>query len=163
VRPRTVVSDRILEPPRDRRRAFPRRWLRSRGYGHRIRAGSFHLLLIPSLHHEPTRYALRDIRHPHADTIPGREAFQRLAQQFAKAQRQATSSNFGRGAGGGGGGPGNAKGFLAGSGLLVALAVGGIAVNQALFNGKFGPRDFPVFTDNRLQSTVVIEQSSTRG
>lgn len=82
------------------------------------------------------------MRYPHADAIPGREAFQRLAQQFAKAQRQAASSNFGRGAGGGGGGPGNAKGFLAGSGLLVALAVGGIAVNQALFNGKSGPGEF---------------------
>lgn len=68
---------------------------------------------------------------------PGREAFQRLAQQFAKAQRQAATGNFGRGGAGGSGGPGGAKGFLAGSGLLVALAVGGIAINQSLFNGMF--------------------------
>lgn len=70
-------------------------------------------------------------------TLPGREAFQRLAQQFAKAQRQAASGNFGRGGAGGSGGPGGAKGFLAGSGALVALAVGGIAINQSLFNGMF--------------------------
>jgi hypothetical protein len=40
-------NPRILELPRDRRRAFPaafpRRWLRSRGYGHRVWTGSIRI------------------------------------------------------------------------------------------------------------------------
>ncbi len=43
----------------------------------------------------------------------------------------------GGGAGGGGGMPGGARGFMAGGGLLVTLAVGGIAINQSLFNGEY--------------------------
>ncbi|GHJ88945.1 hypothetical protein NliqN6_5347 [Naganishia liquefaciens] len=88
---------------------------------------------------------------------PGREAFQRLAQQFAKAQRQAASSNFGRGSGGGGGGPGNAKGFLAGSGLLVALAVGGIAINQSLFNVDGGHRAIKYTRLSGIMPTIYPE------
>lgn len=55
----------------------------------------------------------------------GQEAFRRLSQQLQKA---------GRGAGGSGPRmPG--KGFFAGSGLLVALVGGGLALNASLFNG----------------------------
>lgn len=55
----------------------------------------------------------------------GQEAFRRFTQQLQKA---------GRGAGGGGKLPGG-KGFFAGSGLLVALVGGGLALNASLFNG----------------------------
>ncbi|KAF9013229.1 band 7 family-domain-containing protein [Cyathus striatus] len=54
----------------------------------------------------------------------GPEAFRRFANQI-------------RAAGGGGGPP---KGFFAGSGLLVALVAGGIALNSALFNVDGGHR-----------------------
>ncbi|KAK4684959.1 prohibitin 2, partial [Tremellales sp. Uapishka_1] len=66
---------------------------------------------------------------------PGREAFAKLAQQLNRARMQAS------GGGGGKGGPGGQipgfKGFMAGGGLLVTLAVGGIAINQSLFNGEY--------------------------
>ncbi|KAJ9103273.1 Prohibitin-2, subunit of the prohibitin complex (Phb1p-Phb2p) [Naganishia friedmannii] len=92
---------------------------------------------------------------------PGREAFQRLAQQFAKAQRQATAGGFGRGGAGGSGGPGGAKGFLAGSGLLVTLAIGGIAINQSLFNGTLavdgGHRAIKYTRMNGISSTIYPE------
>ena len=52
--------------------------------------------------------------------------------QFAKAQR---SGGAGFGKGGPTGGPGGAKGFMAGGGLLVTLAVGAFAINQSIFNG----------------------------
>jgi prohibitin 2 len=52
---------------------------------------------------------------------PGGDSFRRFAQQV---QRTASS-------GGGGGG----RGALAGGGLLIALAVGGVAINASLFNG----------------------------
>jgi len=65
----------------------------------------------------------------------GGEAFARLAQQLNRARMQATS--------GGGGGqnpfnniPGGAKGFMTGGGLIGILAVGGLAINYSLFNGK---------------------------
>jgi hypothetical protein len=48
------------------------------------------------------------------------EAFRKLANQL----RQASSS----------GGP---RGFFAGSGLLVALIAGGVAINASLFNGTY--------------------------
>ena len=98
-------------------------------------------------------------------SLAGREAFQRLAQQFAKAQRQATAGGFGRGGAGGSGGPGGAKGFLAGSGLLVTLAIGGIAINQSLFNGAFASVCFVACGVWMLtfdeQLTVVTERAST--
>lgn len=49
----------------------------------------------------------------------GQEAFRRLTNQIR-----------------GGGGPAP-KGLFAGSGLLVALVAGGIALNSSLFNGPF--------------------------
>ncbi|KAJ9122893.1 Prohibitin-2, subunit of the prohibitin complex (Phb1p-Phb2p) [Naganishia onofrii] len=88
---------------------------------------------------------------------PGREAFQRLAQQFAKAQRQATAGGFGRGGAGGSGGPGGAKGFLAGSGLLVTLAIGGIAINQSLFNVDGGHRAIKYTRLNGISPTIYPE------
>ena len=54
--------------------------------------------------------------------------------QFAKAQR---SGGAGFGKGGPTGGPGGAKGFMAGGGLLVTLAVGAFAINQSIFNGAY--------------------------
>jgi hypothetical protein len=55
--------------------------------------------------------------------------------QFAKAQR--SGGGFGgKGGPGGAGGPGGLKGFMAGGGLLVTLAIGGFAINQSIFNGK---------------------------
>jgi prohibitin 2 len=47
------------------------------------------------------------------------EAFRKLANQLKNASST--------------GGP---KGFFAGSGLLIALVAGGIAINASLFNGK---------------------------
>jgi hypothetical protein len=56
--------------------------------------------------------------------------------QFAKAQR--SGGGFGgKGGPGGAGGPGGLKGFMAGGGLLVTLAIGGFAINQSIFNGEF--------------------------
>lgn len=53
----------------------------------------------------------------------GQEAFRRLTQQLQRAS--------------GPGGPKipGGKGFFAGTGLLVALVGGGIALNASLFNG----------------------------
>ena len=57
----------------------------------------------------------------------GQDAFRRLAQQLQRA---------GKNAGNGGKMPGG-KGFFAGTGLLVALVGGGVALNASLFNGAF--------------------------
>ena len=57
-------------------------------------------------------------------SMNGQEAFRRLANQF-------------RARGGGSPLPGGSKGFFAGSGLLIALVGGGLAVNASLFNGAF--------------------------
>ena len=56
----------------------------------------------------------------------GQEAFRRLANQLRTV----------RGAGGPSGPP---RGFFAGSGLLVALAAGGVVLNASLFNGASPP------------------------
>lgn len=130
------------------------------------------IIIFPSLftQYEPTRYVFYHARiHWCSLHFAGREAFQRLAQQFAKAQRQATAGGFGRGGAGGSGGPGGAKGFLAGSGLLVTLALGGIAINQSLFNGAFSSALFSsvhcAHADSLIneQLMVVTERSSTPG
>ena len=55
--------------------------------------------------------------------------------QFAKAQRSG-GAGFGGKGGPNGGGPGGLKGFMAGGGLLVTLAIGGFAINQSIFNGR---------------------------
>ena len=60
----------------------------------------------------------------------GQEAFRRLANQL-----RSTS---------GGGSPLPGKGFFAGSGLLIAIIGGGIALNSSLFNGARS--NFPRFT-----------------
>ena len=65
----------------------------------------------------------------------GQEAFRRLANQIK-------STNAG-------GGPG--KGFFAGSGLLIALIGGGIALNASLFNGPFNSSTFhSMYPENLL-------------
>lgn len=63
---------------------------------------------------------------PFSETMNGQEAFRRLANQL-----RSTNS---------GGGPLPGKGFFAGSGLLIALVGGGLALNASLFNGAFLPR-----------------------
>lgn len=55
----------------------------------------------------------------------GQEAFQRFAKQLR---------TVGGGKGPLGGGP---RGLFAGSGLLIALVGGGLALNASLFNGAF--------------------------
>ena len=54
----------------------------------------------------------------------GQEAFRRLASQLKSG-------------GGGSPLPGGRRGFFAGSGLLIALVGGGLALNSSLFNGGF--------------------------
>jgi prohibitin 2 len=60
----------------------------------------------------------------------GQEAFRRLANQLRTANS------------GGGPLPGGSKGFFAGSGLLIALVGGGLALNASLFNGAFNSSKF---------------------
>ncbi|EGN98248.1 hypothetical protein SERLA73DRAFT_138591 [Serpula lacrymans var. lacrymans S7.3] len=60
----------------------------------------------------------------------GQEAFRRFAQQLQRASQ----------GGGGGGIPGGPGKFFAGSGLLIALVGGGIALNASLFNVDGGHR-----------------------
>lgn len=55
----------------------------------------------------------------------GQDAFRRFAKQLQQA---------GKNAGGGGNMPGG-RGVFAGTGLLVALVGGGLALNASLFNG----------------------------
>ena len=56
------------------------------------------------------------------------ETFRRLANQLRST--------------GGGGSPLPGKGFFAGSGLLIALIGGGLALNASLFNGAFNSSTF---------------------
>lgn len=59
------------------------------------------------------------------------EAFRRLANQL-------------KASGGGGGSPlpGGRKGFFAGSGLIIALIGGGLAISSSMFNGAFNSSTF---------------------
>lgn len=66
---------------------------------------------------------------------PG-EAFSRLAQQLNRARQQASRAG---GAGGGRGG-GGAQGAATGGGLLMALVLGGLAVNASIYNVDGGHR-----------------------
>jgi prohibitin 2 len=67
------------------------------------------------------------------------EAFRRLANQL-----RSTS-------GGGSPLPGGKKGFFAGSGLLIALIGGGLALNASLFNGAFNSSTFHLmYTESLL-------------
>lgn len=66
---------------------------------------------------------------------PG-EAFSRLAQQLNRARQQASRS----GGGGGGRGGGNGQGAATGGGLLMALVLGGLAVNASIYNVDGGHR-----------------------
>ena len=71
-------------------------------------------------------------------SMNGQEAFRRLANQL-----RSTS-------GGGSPLPGG-KGFFAGSGLLIALIGGGLALNASLFNGAFNSTTFHwMYTENLL-------------
>lgn len=65
----------------------------------------------------------------------GGEAFARLAQQLNRARLQASKAAGGGGGGGSGGQLPGGKGFMAGGGLLFALAGGGLILNYSLFNG----------------------------
>ncbi|EKD02873.1 hypothetical protein A1Q2_02817 [Trichosporon asahii var. asahii CBS 8904] len=66
---------------------------------------------------------------------PG-EAFSRLAQQLNRARQQASRA----GGGGGGRGGGNGQGAATGGGLLMALVLGGLAVNASIYNVDGGHR-----------------------
>lgn len=68
---------------------------------------------------------------------PG-QAFARLAQQLNRARQQAQRA--GGGGGGSSGGPGGPGGILAGSGMLIVLIGGGLALNASLFNVDGGHR-----------------------
>lgn len=52
-------------------------------------------------------------------SMDGQEAFRKLANQLRNGK----------------GVPGAPKGFFAGSGLLIAVVLGGFAINESLFNG----------------------------
>jgi len=70
----------------------------------------------------------------------GQEAFRRLAKQLRTV-----------GNNGGGPLPGGSRGFFAGSGLLIALIGGGLALNASLFNGTFHSSTFQLmYTENLL-------------
>lgn len=65
------------------------------------------------------------------------EAFRRLANQLKSSS--------------GGPLPGGSKGFFAGSGLLIALVGGGLALNASLFNGAFNSFAFRlIYTESLL-------------
>ncbi len=72
------------------------------------------------------------ILHPRRSLI-ARETFAKLASQLS---RQRLGAAGGGGPGFGGKGPNGFRGFMAGGGLLITLAVGGLAINQSLFNGE---------------------------
>jgi len=68
----------------------------------------------------------------------GQEIFRRLA-------------NLSRSNSGGGPLPGGKKGFFAGTGLLVALFGGGLALNSSLFNGAYSSFTFHLtYTEDLL-------------
>ena len=68
----------------------------------------------------------------------GQEAFRRLANQLKSS-------------GGGNPLPGGKRGFFAGSGLLIALVGGGLALNTSLFNGEFNSSSFHLmYTESLL-------------
>lgn len=64
--------------------------------------------------------------------------FARLAQQMNRARARAGAGGGG-GSGGGRGGP-SPQGLLTGSGLIIVLGVGAVAVNSALYNVDGGHR-----------------------
>lgn len=111
--------------------------------------------------------------------MAGRPSFAELAQKFARQR----ASQFAAGGGGGprpsgsGGKPPNLGALLGGTGGLVLLAAGGLAINASLFNGEClddFAHHLPILdlllqieTDavnlRRAQLMVVTEQSNTLG
>jgi len=72
---------------------------------------------------------------------------QEAAKQFGRFIRQARAGAYtatggpkgsgnGGGSAGGGGGPPNLGALLGGSGLVIALGLGGLTINSALYNGE---------------------------
>ena len=84
-----------------------------------------------------TVIALRILsRHPLRSPVmnrQGAEAFAKLAQQLNRARMQAS----GAGGGAGGGFPGGSKNAVTGGGAIIALALGGLALNYSLYNGEY--------------------------
>ena len=76
--------------------------------------------------------------------LSGGEAFARLAQQLNRARLQASKAAGGGGGGGSGGQLPGGKGFMAGGGLLFALAGGGLLLNYSLFNGMSSATECPI-------------------
>ncbi|KIP05168.1 hypothetical protein PHLGIDRAFT_108574 [Phlebiopsis gigantea 11061_1 CR5-6] len=77
----------------------------------------------------------------------GQDAFKRFAQQLQRA---------GKNAGNGGKLPGG-RGFFAGSGLLVALVGGGLALNASLFNVDGGHRGIKYTRLHGITDTIYAE------
>ena len=78
----------------------------------------------------------------------GGEAFAKLAQQLNRARMQA--QNGGGGSGGGGFNVPGGRSAMTGGGLIVALALGGLALNYSLYNGEYGP-DMVVLVGRRVR------------
>lgn len=73
--------------------------------------------------------------------MAGRPSFAELASKFARQRasqftQTAKSGGGGSSSGGGGGGPPNLGAILGGTGGIVLLAAGGLAINASLFNGQ---------------------------
>jgi prohibitin 2 len=68
---------------------------------------------------------------------PAARSFGRLLAERAKAAGVAYGGGrpSGSGGSGGGGGPPNLGKIVGGSGAAIALVIGGLAINSALFNG----------------------------
>lgn len=80
----------------------------------------------------------------------GPEAFRRFANQLKRAGNV------------GGGGPGAPRGLFAGSGLLVALVAGGLALNSSLFNVDGGHRAIKYTRLNGVTNEVYNEGTHLR-
>ncbi|CAK9783815.1 hypothetical protein CC85DRAFT_160843 [Cutaneotrichosporon oleaginosum] len=89
---------------------------------------------------------------------PG-QAFARLAQQLNRARQQAQRSGGGAG---GGGGPGGPAGLLAGSGMIIVLVAGGLALNASLFNVDGGHRAIKYSRLHGVMSKIYPEGTHIR-
>lgn len=87
----------------------------------------------------------------------GGEAFARLAQQLNRARLQASKAAGGGGGGGSGGQLPGGKGFMAGGGLLFALAGGGLLLNYSLFNVDGGHRAIKYSRLHGVRSDIYPE------
>lgn len=92
---------------------------------------------------------------------PG-QAFARLAQQLNRARMQAQRAGGGGGGGGGNGGPTGPGGILAGSGMIIVLVAGGLALNASLFNVDGGHRAIKYSRLHGVMSKIYPEGTHIR-